>query len=39
MEGGRKMFVLIRRGYKIFLIPREGVLNFLMLQIKFIKKF
>ena len=28
MEGGRKIFVLIRRGYECFLIPREGVLNF-----------
>ena len=28
MEGVRKMFVLIRKGYEIFLIPREGVLNF-----------
>ena len=46
MEGGRKLFVLIGRGYEIFLIPREGVRNFsrlieifLMLQIIFIEKF
>ena len=28
MERGRKIFVLIGRGYEIFLIPREGVLDF-----------
>ena len=28
MEGGRNIFVLIRRGHEFFLIPREGVLNF-----------
>ena len=26
--GGRKFFVLIRRGYELFLIPKEGVLIF-----------
>ena len=44
MKGERKIFVLIGRGYEIFLIPREGVLNFsrlieifLMLQIIFME--
>ena len=28
MEGARKIFVLMRRGYEFFLIPREVVLLF-----------